>query len=90
MTGHVDARIEADRSHFTHHERSWKFVPNPAPCLFAALEWLAAKGKAFSKRRNQMDFGNLLAPLLAFFEEFIGGSFLTMLTGLFGQIFSMA
>ena len=37
-----------------------------------------------------MEIGSLLAPILAFFQEFMGGSFLAMLTDLFGQIFSVA
>ena len=37
-----------------------------------------------------MDIGNLLTPFFALFEELIGGSFLSLLTDLLGQIFPAA
>lgn len=37
-----------------------------------------------------MGIGNLLTPLFSFFQELIGGSFLSLLTDLLGQIFSIA
>ena len=37
-----------------------------------------------------MDIANVLAPLLALFEDFIGAGFLSLLTDLFGQVFSFA
>jgi hypothetical protein len=37
-----------------------------------------------------MDIGNILAPLFSIFQDLIGGSILTLLTDLLGQIFSIA